>query len=267
MTIEAMTIFKDNQKENWSLFAPLEIFTTMPAAALVNFAGVKKGATVLDVGCGTGVVAITAARFGAQVSGMDICPALIQCAQKNASIAEVDIRFEEADAESLPYPDGAFDLVLSQFGHMFAPRPSVVIHEMLRVLKPGGVIAFSTWPPDLFVGRMFNLVAKFCPMPEWASPPPLWGNPEFVRQQLGTQCLEPVFDQGLMILPALSLKHYRQSVEKTLGPIVKFMNVAKNDLSKIKQFQEELEALASEYYKDNYLHQHFLMSKAFKRKD
>ena len=71
-----------------------------------------------------------------------------------------NIEFVEGDVEAMPYPGGAFDVVLSQFGHMFAPRPLVAIAEILRVLKPGGRIAFATWPPELLVGRMFSLIAK-----------------------------------------------------------------------------------------------------------
>ena len=117
--------FKAAQREAWASFVPVEITTTPPAAALVKFAEVDKGQKVLDVACGTGVVAVTAARRGAKVSGLDLTPALIERARKNASIAGVDIDFIEGDAEALPYPDASFDVVLSQFGHIFAPRPAV----------------------------------------------------------------------------------------------------------------------------------------------
>ena len=127
---------------------------------LVKFAAVDSGQRVLDVACGTGVVAVTAARRGAKVSGLDLTPVLIERARKNASIAGVDIDFVEGDAEALPYPDASFDVVLSQFGHIFAPRPAGVVKEMLRVLKPGGRIAFSTWPPEHFTGRMFAFIAR-----------------------------------------------------------------------------------------------------------
>ncbi|MBS0288345.1 MAG: methyltransferase domain-containing protein [Proteobacteria bacterium] len=265
MTTDALTIFKENQKKSWGLFAPIEIFTTIPAASLVNFSGAKSGQKLLDVGCGTGVVAITAARLGAHVSALDLSPALIERAQENADIAEVKVNFQEGDVESLPYADGSFDVVLSQFGHMFAPRPEVAIKEMLRVLKPAGTIAFSTWPPDLYVGRLFSLVAKYSPAPEWVSPPTLWGDPNFIRQQLGNLVENLTFDQGTMLFTALSFGHYRKSVESTIGPVVKLLQEAKDNPEKLNQFRKELEKLACNYFIDNHFKQHFLMSRAFKK--
>lgn len=155
--------FKAVQKEAWSLFTPMEVFTTPSAAKLVSFAGVATGQMLLDVGCGTGVAAITAARRGAKVRGLDLSPVLLERAREHAQLANLDVDFAEGDAESLPYGDNEFDVVLSQFGHMFAPRPKVAIGEMLRVLKPGGTIAFSTWPPHLYVGRMFALIGRHLP--------------------------------------------------------------------------------------------------------
>ena len=91
------------------------------------------------------------------------------------------IEWREGDAEALPYENATFDVVLSQFGHIFAPRPDVATAEMLRVLRPGGTIAFATWPPELFMGRMFMLAARYAPPPPPGSaPPPLWGDPKIV---------------------------------------------------------------------------------------
>src|SRR5437762_5497353 len=146
MSADAIAKFKEAQKQGWAHFAPLESMTTPTAARLAKFAGVQSGQRVLDVACGTGVVAITAARIGANVTGLDLTPELLERARENSGVAEVDVDWHEGDVEALPFPDGAFDVVLSQFGHMFAPRPEVAIREMLRVLKPGGTIAFSTWP-------------------------------------------------------------------------------------------------------------------------
>src|SRR5205085_2258788 len=80
---------------------------------------------------------------------------LLEHARGNARVAEVEVEWHQGDAEGLPFPDGSFDAVTSQFGHIFAPRPEVAVAEMLRVLKPGGTVAFATWPPELLIGRMF----------------------------------------------------------------------------------------------------------------
>ncbi|MCS5711616.1 methyltransferase domain-containing protein [Candidatus Berkiella aquae] len=263
MENDALIAFKEVQKENWSLFAPLEAVTTICAASLVRFSRIKPGDKVLDVACGTGVVAITAAKIGAKASGIDLCPALVNRAQENTAIANVTVDVQEGDVESLPFPDHSFDAVLSQFGHMFAPRPQVAIQEMLRVLKPGGIIAFSTWPPHLCVGKMFGLVSKFSPPPEGVSPPPLWGEPHFVRQQLADAVEDLAFAQDFMLFPALSLGHYQQSIET--GPIYEFIQNLKKEPARLEQFRKELQTLVSPYYVDNHLHQHYLMSRARKK--
>ena len=132
---------KAAQKHGWAYFAPVETFTIAPAGQLVRRAGVHAGQHVLDVACGTGVVSVTAARRGARVSGLDFAPDLLARARQNSELAGLDIEWIEGDAEQLPFPDATFDAVLSQFGHIFAPRVEVTLSEMLRVLKPGGTIA------------------------------------------------------------------------------------------------------------------------------
>ena len=107
--------FKAAQREAWSSFAPFETFTAIPAAQI------NAGQSVLDVACGTGVVSVTAARLGAKAAGLDLSPALIERrAHYNATVAQVDVEFLEGDVEAMPYLDGSFDVVLSQYGHMFA---------------------------------------------------------------------------------------------------------------------------------------------------
>ena len=111
--MDALDTFKQNQREGWAHFAPLELMTTPPAAQLVRYAGVKAGDGVLDVACGTGVVAVTAARLGARVTGLDLTPELLERARENAAIAGVAIDFHEGDVEQLPFDDNEFDVVLS----------------------------------------------------------------------------------------------------------------------------------------------------------
>ncbi len=265
MKDEQLVTFKAMQKEGWGLFAPLEVVTTMTAATLVKFAEVNATHTVLDVGCGTGVAAITAARLGAKVSGLDLSPVLIERARANVIIACVTADMQEGDAEALPYPDQSFDAVISQFGHMFAPRPAVATAEMLRVLKPGGIIAFSTWPPALYMGRLFDLVREFFPAPAGVPSPSLWGDPNFVTEQLGSAVENLVFDQGLMQFPALSVSHYRQFIETTLGPVAKLISESQNNSDKLNAFRARLESLASPYFSDNYVRQHYLLSRARKK--
>ena len=127
ISAEDLTRFKEVQRQGWAHFAPLEAMTTPAAAKLVRHAGVRGGQRVLDVACGTGVVALTAARLGANATGLDLTPELIERARENAEIANVEIEWHLGDAEELPFKNATYDVVLSQFGHMIAPRPEVAV--------------------------------------------------------------------------------------------------------------------------------------------
>ena len=259
--------FKAAQREAWASFVPVEIMTTPPAAKLIKFAQVAPGQRVLDVACGTGVVAVTAARRGAKVSGLDLTPALLERARKNAAIAGVDVEFIEGDAEALPYPDGSFDVVLSQFGHIFAPRPAVAVREMLRVLRSGGLIAFSTWPPEHFTGLMFAFIARNSPPPPpgaAAAPPPLWGDPNVIRERLGASVADLKFARDTLIGPALSLQHFRAAQEATIGPLTKLIAALQSDPDKLAQLRAEFDALAADIFEDNTIRMPFLMARAIK---
>lgn len=258
--------FKAGQKQIWPSFAPYEVHTTPTAARLVRRAGVQPGQRVLDVACGTGVVSVTAACLGARVTGLDLTPELLERARENARIAGVEIEFHEGDVEKLPFANAAFDVVLSQFGHIFAPRPETAIAEMLRVLKSGGTIAFSSWPPELLVGRVFALTANYLPPPPPGVAPPMqWGEPSVIRQRLGSAARDVVFDRATMLIPALSLAHHRLNAEKSSGSIVRLVRVLKEgDPAKLEQFRREYDALTSEYFEDNLLRQDYLITRAVK---
>lgn len=264
MSQDPFAEFKNRQREMWSTFAPTAMFTTPVAGHLVRFAQVEQGESVLDVGTGTGVVAVTAARRGARVTGLDLTPELIEAAGENATIAGLeDIVWTEGDAENLPYADASFDVVLSQFGHMFAPRPEVAIAEMRRVLKPGGRIAFATWPPEHFVGRLFAFIGRNSPPPPaGASPPPQWGNPGIVAERLGPHFDAPFFGRGTMHFPALSIGHFRLFLERSVGPMRKLVEGLANDPQKLAALRAEFDALAEPYYVDNVVHQSYLLTRA-----
>jgi SAM-dependent methyltransferase len=266
MQMDPFESFKVAQKQGWVHFVPFEAHTTPCAARLVKRAGVSLGQRVLDVACGTGVVSVTAARIGARVTGLDLTPELLERARENARIAEVEIDWCEGDVEKLPFGDAAFDAVLSEFGHIFAPRPEVAISEMLRVLKPGGTIAFSTWPPELLVGRTFALTASYMPPPPpGVAPPPLWGDPNIVRQRLGSAVKDILFDRASMLIPALSPSHHRMAAEKSSGATVRLVATLEgSDPAKLEQFRREYDALASKYFEDNLLRQDYLITRATK---
>ena len=267
MSEDAIAKFKEAQRQGWKHFAPLETRTTPAAARLVKFANARAGQNVLDVACGTGVVAITAARIGAHVFGIDLTPELLKRAHENARIAKVEIDFREGDVEALPFDDARFDVVLSQFGHMFAPRADVAIAEMLRVLKPGGTIAFATWPPELLSGGIFRLVASYSPPPLLnVSPPPQWGDVTIVRERLGSRVKDILFDRDRMLIPVLSVHNYRDQAEQTGAPVLKLVeSLRTSDPERLEQFRREYEALVAPYFQDNLVRQDYLLTRAVKR--
>jgi SAM-dependent methyltransferase len=266
MDTEILTKFKQNQREGWSSFGPVEALTTPSAARLVSFAKIQSGQKVLDVGCGTGVVAVTAAQRGAKVSGADLTPALLERARENSELAGVEVEWREADVEALPFEDEQFDVVMSQFGHMFAPRPEVAIAEMLRVLNSGGTIAFATWPPELLIGSSFSLVGKYMPPPPpGVSPPPQWGDITTVRERLGSKVKDIQFDRDRMLAPALSLKHYIAFLERTVGPMIKLVqSLGPSDPARLAEFRREYEQLARPYFENNQIRQDYLLTRATK---
>lgn len=164
-------------------FGKIAEYSAKGAAAFVARLAIPSGARVLDVACGTGNLAIPAARGGARVTGVDIAANLIEQARRRAAPEHLDANFEEGDAEQLPYPDGSFDVVMSMFGAMFAPRPEVTAAELLRVCRSGGRVAMANWTPEGFVGEMFTVSSKHVPPPPDVAAPVLWGDEATVRKR------------------------------------------------------------------------------------
>lgn len=176
---------------------------------------VAPGTRVLDVACGTGNTAIPLAQQGAHVTGVDIATNLLAQARERAAADNLQITFDEGDAEQLPYPDQSFDAVISMFGAMFAPRPALVASEFARVLKPGGRLAMANWNPASFSGRMFQVSSRHTPPPPGIPPPVLWGDEATVRERLAPHfthietCIIPIeFD--LPMNPAGTVAFFRQ---------------------------------------------------------
>ena len=145
---------------------------------------IAPGSRLLDVGCGSGQLALLAAKDGVEVTGVDIAANWVERAQARARAEGVNARFKVADAEALPFEAASFDVIVSLIGAMFAPRPDLVAKELLRVCTPGGTIGMANWTAEGFVGQMFKNVAKFIG-PSGMPSPVLWGNEATVQERLG----------------------------------------------------------------------------------
>jgi SAM-dependent methyltransferase len=183
-TLDIQTV-KARQKSTWESgdFGEVARFTMPSAEEFMARLDLRPGTRVLDVACGTGNLAVLAARQGCQVSGLDIATNLLAQARERAQREGLAIEFTEGDAEAMPYEDASFDVVVSMYGVMFAPRPEWVASELCRVTKPGGLMALANWTPTGFIGKMFGVFKKHLPPPAGIPSPMLWGDQAVVRDR------------------------------------------------------------------------------------
>ena len=182
-----LEVLKGKLKAVWSAgdFAEIARSFETGAAEFADRLSFAQGTRVLDVACGNGNTAIPAAKAGADVTGVDLIPYLIEQAKERAAAEAVEAKFEVGDAEALPYDDSSFDAVVTMFGAMFAPRPDVVASELKRVCRPGGLITMANWTPEGFIGQMFKVTGKHVPPPASMPSPILWGVEEVVKERFG----------------------------------------------------------------------------------
>ena len=204
---------------------------------------IPPGCRLLDVACGSGQLALWAARDGIDVTGIDIAPNLVQRANARARAEGLKAHFLEGDAESLPFEDGSFDAVTSLIGAMFAPRPELVARELMRVCSPGGTIAMGNWTSEGFVGQMFKTFAKFI-APSGMPSPVLWGDETVVRERLGAgvsdlNMTRRHYDLDYPFSPTETVELFRQCYGPTNRAFASLDERSSNDL------REELEALWS----------------------
>src|SRR5205085_4491896 len=158
--------------------------------ALVNKLGITKGMKVLDLACGDGTTAIPEAKLGADVLGIDIARNLVDAGNRRAQEHGLtNLKFQEGDASNLEHvPDKSFDLVVSIFGTMFAPKPFDVANEMVRVTRPGGRIVMGNWIPNdpTFVSQLLKISSTFMPPPpEGFISPMTWGVESNIIERFG----------------------------------------------------------------------------------
>jgi SAM-dependent methyltransferase len=167
-------------------YEPIVEITSEIHEALVAALDGGSGQRWLDIATGTGAVALRAARAGAEVTGVDLAPALIELARKNAAAQGLNVRFQTGDAEALPVEDASFDIVSSAIGTQFAPDHRAVARELGRVCRSGGRLGLACWTPTSGVAAMFKLMAPFMPSPIPGVGNVFdWGRPDYVQELLG----------------------------------------------------------------------------------
>ena len=183
--VEIATL-KDKLQATWMAgnYDYFSRFMESSAAEFLDRLPLDPGDRLLDVACGSGQLALLAARRGARVTGVDIAANWIEAARGRAAHEGLAADFDQGDAEDLPYPDERFDIVATIYGAMFAPRPDRVARELARVCRPGGTIAMANWTKEGFIGKMFQIISRFIAPPGMPSPL-LWGDEATVRQRFG----------------------------------------------------------------------------------
>ncbi len=201
---------------------------------------------MLDVACGSGNAAIPAARQGANVTACDLTPALLQSGQRLAASQGVKICWQEADAESLPFEDGEFDVVLSCLGVMFAPHHQACADELVRVCRPGGTIGLVSWTPEGFVGQMFAVMRPYSPAPPpGTEPPPLWGNEDHVRALLGNRVIDVASSRQAVTVDRFETPDaFRDYFKTNYGPTVAAYRSLADEPQRIAALDEDLSELA-----------------------
>jgi SAM-dependent methyltransferase len=204
---------------DWDRFARL---LEPVGAHVLDRVGVEPGADLLDVGTGSGgTIAIPAALAGATVVGLDVTPELLEHARRRASEAGAEVEWIEGDAADLPFADASFDRVVSTFGAMFAPDHARAAAELVRVCRPGGRIAMTSWINDGFAGEMFSLAGSFMPPPPpGVQPPPLWGVESHVREMFAAAGAEPSITRETAVFSFDSAEEAVAEYTENFGPFV-----------------------------------------------
>jgi len=189
---------------------------------LVRACRVGAGDRVLDVAAGAGNAAIPAARAGATVTAADLTPELFAAGRARAAAQGVELDWQEADAEALPFEDDAFDIVMSCVGVMFAPRHQRSADELVRVCRPGGTIGLINWTPTGFIGQLFATMKPFAPPPPpGASPAPLWGDEAHVTELFGDRVADVSMRRRTVVLDRCSGPlEFREYWKRNYGPTI-----------------------------------------------
>jgi ubiquinone/menaquinone biosynthesis C-methylase UbiE len=212
---------KAKQQATWSSGDYSVVGTTLQITgeALCEAVDLRSGERVLDVACGNGNAALAAARRFARVTGVDYVPALLARAGSRATADGLPIELREGDAEALPFPDGAFDVVLSTFGVMFAPDQERAARELIRVCRHGGRIGLASWTPDSFIGQVFRVLGGYVPPPPGLRGPSQWGTEDRLAELFAGEAREVRTARREFTFRYRSPSHWVEVFRTWYGPI------------------------------------------------
>ena len=183
---------KQRQQATWASgdFAVIGVTLQIVGESLVDAVDIRAGERVLDVAAGNGNATLAAARCFAEVTSTDYVQALLDKGRARAAAEGVQVKFQTADAEDLPFADDSFDVVLSTFGAMFTPDHTRPAREMLRVVRSGGRIGLANWTPEGFIGQLFKTIGAYVPPPTGLKSPALWGTEAHLIELFGARAAD-----------------------------------------------------------------------------
>ena len=245
-TVDLATV-KARQQTAWSAGDYAVVGTTLQIVGetLCEALDLRAGERVLDVAAGNGNATLAAARRWADVTSTDYVPTLLERARARASAEGLPVRFEQADAESLPYADATFDVVLSTFGVMFTPNQEQAAAELARVCRSGGRIGLANWTPSSFVGELFKLLGRYVPPPAGVRSPALWGTEERLRELFGTRLDSIAIEHRNFVFRYRSADHWLDVFRTFYGPLQKAFGAL--DSTKQESLAADLIALAERF--------------------
>ena len=211
---------KQRQQATWASgdFAVIGTTLQIVGEQLAEAIDIRSGDQVLDVAAGNGNATLAAARRFADVTSTDYVPALLEKGRERARAEGLNVQFQVADAEALPFPDASFDVVLSTFGAMFAPQHDRVASELLRVLRRNGRIGMANWTPEGFIGQLFKVVGAHVPPPAGVRSPALWGTDAHLADLFAAGAVEIQSTRKLFNFRYRSPAHWLQVFRDYYGP-------------------------------------------------
>lgn len=238
---------KTQQQRMWATgdFAMIGWNTAYPGELLCEAAELRAGEVVLDVACGSGNVALSAARRQADAVGIDYVPALIERARERAAAERLPARFEVGDCEEIPFPDQSFDVVFSLYGSMFAPDQACAARELLRVCRPGGRIALGNWTPEGFWGQTFGLQARYLPPPANVRPATQWGTQSRLQELFGDAVRSMVIRPRCAQFRFRNSAHWIEVFRAYFGPVMRTLEAL--DETRRGAYLAELDAILNRF--------------------
>lgn len=218
-----LNALKTRQQAAWSSGDYAVIGTTLQIVGerLAEACDLTWDESVLDVAAGNGNATLAAARRGCRVVSTDYVPSLLERGAERARAERLEVDFQTADAEALPFPDQSFDAVLSTFGVMFAPNHAKSAAEMARVCRSGGRIGLANWTPEGFIGQLFKVLGRHVPPPPGAQPPALWGVEDHLKTLFGDQAALIECRKRLFNFRYRSAAHFIEMFATWYGPVHK----------------------------------------------